>query len=199
MSAQALRSSSALQRTKSTMSGWSALSTTILAARRVFPPDLITPADASAARMNDTGLDAVPPAPSFSRDERSFDRLTPDPDPPLKMTPSLRYQSRIESIVSLTDRMKHAEHCGFASTPTLNHTGLLKQSFCCTSRCVSSSTKFCRSCGVAKYPCSSPHVEIVLTTRPMSWRTLRSRCGVPSVPRKYFETTTFVASCDQPF
>src|SRR5438094_166289 len=58
MSAHALRSSSALQRMKSTMSGWSALSTTILAARRVLPPDLITPAEASAARMKDTDPEA---------------------------------------------------------------------------------------------------------------------------------------------
>src|SRR5438046_10267980 len=126
------------------------LSTTIFAARRVFPPDLITPAEASAAFINETGPDAVPPPANCSFEERIFDRLTPDPEPPLKMTPSLRYQSRIESIVSLTDRMKHAEHCGFSSTPTLNHTGLLKQSFCCSSRCVSSSTNACWSCGVAK-------------------------------------------------
>src|SRR6266850_4392068 len=102
------------------------LSTTILAARRVLPPDLITPADASAAFMNDTGPEAVPPPPRRSRAERMRERFTPEPEPPLKMTPSRRYQSRIESIVSLTDRMKHAEHCGFCSTPTLNHTGLLK-------------------------------------------------------------------------
>ncbi len=129
MSAQAFRSSSALQRMNSTTSGWSAFSTTILAARRVFPPDLMTPADASAARMNDTGPEAVPPPPRRSFDERSRERFTPEPDPPLKMTPSLRYQSRIESIVSSTDRIKHAEHCGFGSTPTLNQTGLLKESF----------------------------------------------------------------------
>src|SRR5207244_376413 len=107
-------------------SGWSTSRTTIFAARRVLPPDLMTPADASAARMNDTGPDAVPPPPSRSRDERKRDRFTPEPDPPLKMTPSLRYQSRIESMVSSTDRMKQAEHCGFGSTPMLNHTGLLK-------------------------------------------------------------------------
>src|SRR5438552_10544481 len=129
MSAHALRSSSALQRMNSTMSGWSALRTTILAARRVFPPDLITPAEASAARMNDTGPEAVPPPPRRSFDERSRERFTPEPEPPLKMTPSLRYQSRIESMVSSTERMKQAEHCGFASTPTLNQTGLLKESF----------------------------------------------------------------------
>ena len=107
------------------MSGWSALRMTILAARRVLPPDLITPADASAAIMNDTGPDAVPPPASGSRDERICDRFTPEPEPPLKMMPSLRYQPRIDSIVSWTERMKQAEHCGCGSMPTLNHTGLL--------------------------------------------------------------------------
>src|SRR5215471_9287808 len=115
---------------KSTMSGWSALSTTIFAARRVFPPDLITPAEASAARMNDTGPDAVPPPPSRSREERIRDRFTPEPEPPLKMIPSRRYQSRIDSMVSSTERMKQAEHCGRGSTPTLNHTGELNDAFC---------------------------------------------------------------------
>ena len=36
------------------------------------------------------------------------DRLMPEPEPPLKMMPSSRYQLRIESIVSSTARMKHA-------------------------------------------------------------------------------------------
>src|SRR5712691_2737664 len=55
---RALRSSLALHQMNSSMSGWSTSSTTIFAARRVFPPDLIVPADASAPRMNDTGPDA---------------------------------------------------------------------------------------------------------------------------------------------
>jgi len=150
MSAHALRSSSALQRMKSTMSGWSALSTTILAARRVLPPDLITPAEASAARMKDTGPEAVPPPPSRSFAERRRERFTPEPEPPLKMTPSLRYQSRIESMVSSTERMKQAEHCGFGSTPMLNQTGLLKEAFWWRRRWVSSSLNAARSPGVAK-------------------------------------------------
>src|ERR1051326_650389 len=33
----------------------------------------------------------------------------------------------------------------------------------------------------------------------MSWRTEDSRSGVPMWPRKYLETTTFVAICDQNF
>src|SRR6184192_929956 len=98
------------------------LSTTIFAARRVFPPDLITPAEASTAFINETGPDAVPPPTNYSFEERIFNRLTPDPEPPLKMTPSLRYQSRIESMVSSTERMKHTEHCGLSSIPQLNHT-----------------------------------------------------------------------------
>ena len=99
---------------------------TILAARRVLPPDLIVPAEASAPRMKLTGPDAVPPPLSSSWLERIFDRLVPAPEPPLKMMPSSRYQLRIESIVSSTARMKHADACcGTPGTPMLNHTGLL--------------------------------------------------------------------------
>src|SRR5574341_1896030 len=112
---------------------------TILAARRVFPPDLITPAEASAAFIKETGPDAVPPPPSCSLDDRMFERFTPEPEPPLKMIPSFRYQSRIDSIVSSTERMKQAEHCGLSSTPTLNQTGLLNATYWFTSRWVSSS------------------------------------------------------------
>src|SRR5918992_6381168 len=103
--------------------------TTILGARGVLPRDLITPAEASAAFMKETGPDAVPPPANCSLEERILDRLTPEPEPPLKMTPSLRYQSRIESMVSSTERIKQAEHCGFSSMPQLNQTGLLKQAF----------------------------------------------------------------------
>src|SRR5271157_3493876 len=129
-STRALRSSIALHQTKSSTSGWSASRMTILAARRVLPPDLIVPADASAPRMKLTGPDAVPPPFSSSWDERMRDRLTPAPDPPLKMTPSSVYQLRIESIVSSTERMKHALPCwGTPCTPMLNHTGELKAAF----------------------------------------------------------------------
>ena len=104
-STRALRSSLALHQMNSSTSGWSALRITILAARRVLPPDLIVPADASAPRMKLTGPDAVPPPWRSSWLERILDRLTPEPEPPLKMIPSSRYQLRIESIVSSTARM----------------------------------------------------------------------------------------------
>ena len=96
------------------------------------------------------GPDAVPPPDSGSRDERILDRLIPDPEPPLKMIPSLPIQLRIESIVSSTDRMKQAELCGFSRVPMLNHTGELNAIFCCTSRCVSSASNVSPSVGSAK-------------------------------------------------
>src|SRR3954462_4733069 len=138
--ARALRSSTALHHTKSSMSGWSTSRITILAARRVLPPDLIVPADASAPRMKLTGPDAVPPPLRCSRDDRMRDKLTPAPEPPLKITPSSRYQLRIESIVSSTERMKHADACcGTSFTPMLNHTGELKAARWCTRMYLSSS------------------------------------------------------------
>src|SRR4029450_9553819 len=103
--------------------GWSTLSTTILAARRVLPPDLMVPAEASAPRMNDTRPEASPPWPGCSRGERMVDRLMPDPDPPLKIMPSSTYQLRIDGMVSETDRMKHAEHCGSGSDPPVKPPG----------------------------------------------------------------------------
>ena len=53
-------------------------------------------------------------------------------------------------IVSWTELMKHAEHCGFSSMPTLNQTGLLKLIFWWMSRWVSSAWNVLRSAGVAK-------------------------------------------------
>src|ERR671920_1739424 len=149
-STRALCSSRALHQMKSRTSGWSTLSTTILAARRVLPPDLIVPAEASAPRMNDTGPEASPPLPSCSLEERMLDRLMPDPEPPLKIMPSSTYQLRIDGMVSSTERMKHADACGSGSTPTLNQTGELKAAFWLTSRWVSSAWKDSASASPAK-------------------------------------------------
>src|SRR5215210_6623753 len=129
ISAHAFFSSSTLQLMNSTMSGCSALRMTILAARRVLPPDLITPANASNPFMNETGPDAVPPPASSSNDERMFERFEPVPDPYLNSIPSVLARPRIESIVSCTALMKQAEHCGYFSNPTLNQTGLLNAAF----------------------------------------------------------------------
>src|SRR4051794_33741241 len=137
--ARALRSSRDLHQMNSSMSGWSTSRMTILAARRVLPPLLIVPADASAPRMKLTGPEAVPPPLSSSLEDRMRLRLMPAPEPPLKIVPSSTYQLRMESMVSSTDRMKHAEACwGTPATPMLNHTGLLNAAFCVTMRCFSS-------------------------------------------------------------
>ena len=149
-SAAALSSSLALHQMNSRMSGWSTSSTTIFAARRVLPPDLIVPAHESAPRMNETGPLAVPPLASGSIDPRILDRLMPDPEPPRKMRPSLVFQSRIEPISSSTERMKQALHCGLSSKPTLNHTGELKAATWCRRMYVSSASKASPSSTEAK-------------------------------------------------
>src|SRR5665647_3880800 len=132
------------------MSGWSTSSTTIFAARRVAPPDLMVPAEASAPRMKDTGPDAVPPEDSSSLLDRIRDRLRPAPEPPLKMNPSSMYQFRIESIESSTLRMKHALTCCGLVVPTLNQTGELKLKYWFSSIQVSSCSKISASASVAK-------------------------------------------------
>src|SRR3982074_638779 len=135
MRAHALRSSSALQVMKSTMSGWSALRMTILAARRVVPPDLMEPAKESYPFMKETGPEAVPPPDSCSLDERSTERLVPVPLPNLNSMPSVLTSSRIDSIESCTALMKQAEACcERPGTPRLNHTGLLKEACWVTRR-----------------------------------------------------------------
>src|SRR5207247_10507844 len=111
---------------KSTTSGCAMFRMTIFAARRVLPPDLITPAKASKPFMNDTGPEAIPPPESCSFEERMGERLLPVPEPHLKSIPSVLAKSRIEDMVSSTELIKHAEHCVFTSTPQLNQTGELK-------------------------------------------------------------------------
>src|SRR5947209_16448465 len=102
---------------------------TILAARRVLPPLLITPAKASYPFMKETGPEAVPPPARSSREERIGERLVPVPEPYLKSIPSVLARVRIDSIVSSTLLMKQAEAWGRRSIPRLNQTGLLKAAF----------------------------------------------------------------------
>src|SRR3954447_2934481 len=97
---------------KRSISGWSELSTTILAARRVLPPDLMTPAKASKPFMKLSGPEAVPPPERVSLLERSGDKFEPVPEPHLNSMPSVLASVRMESSESCTELMKHAEHCG---------------------------------------------------------------------------------------
>src|ERR1700729_2033997 len=112
MRLKALASSLDLHSMKSTMSGWSTFRTTILAARRVLPPDLMTPAKASKPRMKLSGPEAVPPPLRVSMEPRMLERLLPAPEPHLKSMPSVLARVRIESSESFTELMKQAEHWG---------------------------------------------------------------------------------------
>src|SRR4051812_33670126 len=100
--------------------------------------------------MKETGPEAVPPEDSSSFEERMRDRLSPAPEPPLKISPSSRYQFRIESIVSSTARMKQALTCCGDVVPTLNQTGELKLNTWCNSIHVSSCSKTSASPSEAK-------------------------------------------------
>ena len=101
--------------------------------------------------MKDTGPLAVPPPASASCEERIADRLVPVPLPYLKSIPSVLASVRIDSMVSSTLLMKHAEICGLElATPRLNHTGLLKLIAWCRIRWVSSSWNACASASPAK-------------------------------------------------
>src|SRR5215510_8477414 len=100
--------------------------------------------------MKETGPEAVPPPVIFSLLDRMGLRLEPAPLPNLKSMASVLARSMIEDIVSWTELMKQAEHCGFCSIPTLNQTGELKLIFWWTIRWVSSALKASRSASVAK-------------------------------------------------
>jgi len=123
---------------------------TIFAARRVFPPDLIAPANESKPFMNESGPEAVPPDERPSREPRSVERFDPVPEPYLKSIPSVFASVRIDAIESWTELMKQAEHCGFSSTPQLNQTGELKDMTWLTRSAVSSSWNASRSAAVRK-------------------------------------------------
>ena len=187
-STRALRSSLTLHQMNSSTSGWSTSRMTILAARRVLPPDLIVPAEASAPRMKLTGPDAVPPPSSSSTLERIFDRLTPEPEPPLKITPSSRYQLRIESIVSSTDRMKQALACwGTPLTPMLNHTGLLNAARWVTRMYLQLGLEGLRLVLVGEVAAlATPRGDRVDDPVDRPGAATTRAPAVPSVPRKYF-------------
>jgi len=79
--------------------------------------------------MNETGPLATPPPETLSLELRSGERFVPVPEPHLKSIPSVLAKFKIDSIVSSTELMKQAEHCGSSWTPQLNHTGELKDAY----------------------------------------------------------------------
>ena len=108
-------SSLAFQSMNASMSGWSASTITILAARRVVPPDLMAPAARSPILRNDISPDDLPPPESGSFSPRIAEKFEPVPEPYLKMRASRVHRSMIPpspTRSSATDWMKHACGCG---------------------------------------------------------------------------------------
>src|ERR671930_1582345 len=100
--------------------------------------------------MKLTGPEAIPPPDMRSRELRMGERFEPAPEPNLKSMASVLARSMIEPMLSWTLLMKHAEHWGFSSMPTLNQTGELNAIFWWTRRWVSSAWKALRSSSDAK-------------------------------------------------
>src|SRR3954466_10546158 len=97
------------------MSGWSTSTTTILAARRVVPPDLIAPAARSPILRKLIRPDDLPPPASFSPSPRSREKFEPVPEPYLNRRASRTHKSMIPPSLtrsSAIDWMKQACGCG---------------------------------------------------------------------------------------
>jgi hypothetical protein len=111
-------------------------------------PDLIVPAHASAPRMKEIGPDAVPPLASDSIEPRMFERLMSEPEPPRKIRTSRVFQSRIDSIVSSTERMKPST-AGLLKAH-VEPTGELKAAISLSRMCMSSASNASPSSSKAK-------------------------------------------------
>src|ERR1044071_6765683 len=97
------------------MSGWSTSTTTILAARRVVPPDLMAPAARSPIFRKLIRPEDLPPPESFSPDPRRSEKFDPVPEPYLKRRASRSHKSMMPPSLtrsSETDWMKQACGCG---------------------------------------------------------------------------------------
>src|ERR1019366_10064904 len=99
--------------------------------------------------MKLTGPEAMPPPESVSRLPRREEKFVPVPEPHLNSIPSVLTRFMIDSMLSWTELMKHAEHCGLGCTPPLKHTGELKAIFFSTRRCANSSRQASRGGGPA--------------------------------------------------
>ena len=97
------------------MSGWSTSTITILAARRVVPPDLIAPAARSPILRKLIRPDDLPPPESFSPSPRSLEKFEPVPEPYLNSRASRTHRSMMPPSLtrsSAIDWMKQACGCG---------------------------------------------------------------------------------------
>ena len=108
-------SSTTFQSMNFSISGWSTSTTTILAARRVVPPDLMAPAARSPTLRKLISPDDLPPPESDSPSPRSFEKLLPVPEPYLNSRASRTQRSMMPfspTRSSSTDWIKQACGCG---------------------------------------------------------------------------------------
>ena len=99
-------SSTTFHEIKSIMSGWSRSRQTILAARRVVPPDFMAPAARSPIFKNDIKPDEFPPPERGSFSPRKLEKFVPVPEPYLKRRASRTHKSIMPPLLtksSLTD------------------------------------------------------------------------------------------------
>jgi hypothetical protein len=104
-------SSMTFQLMNSSVSGWSMSTTTILAARRVVPPDLMAPAARSPILRKLMRPEDLPPPESASPLARTCEKLLPVPEPYLNSRASRTHRSiRPPSLTrsSATPWMKQA-------------------------------------------------------------------------------------------
>ena len=85
---------------------------TILAARRVVPPDLVAPAPLSNTSRKDITPEDVPPPERCSYLLRSREKLVPVPEPYLNTRASFCTREKMDIRSSFTRWMKQAEHWG---------------------------------------------------------------------------------------
>ncbi len=114
-SAATFCSSATFQPTNSSMSGWSTSTVTILAARRVVPPDLMAPAARSPILRKLISPDDLPPPESGSFAPRSAEKLVPVPEPYLNSLASRTHRSMMPPGLTRSSPMlwmKQACGCG---------------------------------------------------------------------------------------
>ena len=88
------------------------VTTTILAARRVMPPDLVAPAARSSTSRKLIRPLEVPPPERRSILPRSLEKFVPLPEPYLKTRASSWTRLKMDSRSSLQLWMKQADTCG---------------------------------------------------------------------------------------
>ena len=103
-------SSWTFQLTKASMSGWSTSTATILAARRVVPPDLMAPAARSPIFRKLIRPEDLPPPERFSLSARRLEKLVPVPEPYLNNLASRTHRSMMPPSLTRSSSMPWIKH-----------------------------------------------------------------------------------------